>query len=152
MLVQPDAPLHPHLVDSFNASRLVHNNVVNVGTAEEATASLSGTSTPAPVVDDDKEDKEDELPDTDERSIANTRDPVPGDGIRTLDEMLALGRELLPSGARSAYGHSGGVADETFASRGGFPEGVMGAGGNEPAYTCFTPKFHLTLGRCWRDD
>jgi len=149
MLVNPKGTLHQHLVDSFNVSRLVHTNVANVGKApspsEPPSESASGTATPVPAPADDDKDEE-ELPDTDERSIANTRAPNPEDGIRTLDEMMEIGRGLMLDGARSAYGNNTWGAEETFATRGGFPEGVTGAGGGEPAYTCFTPKFHLTLG------
>jgi RNA exonuclease NGL2 len=154
MLVDPTASLHQHLVDSFNASRLVHDNVVKVGQApresEPPSASASGTATPVPTAAPAVEDKDDEeLPDTDERSIANTRAATAADGIRALDDLMAIGRDLMLGGARSAYGNNK-WGTETFADRAGFPPGVTGAGGGEPAYTCFTPKFHLTLGKCNR--
>lgn len=114
---------------------------VGVASSEPPSEAASGTATPEAK---DKDD-EDELPDKDERSIANTRDPVPADGILTLDQLLELGRELLTEPARSAYDSSK-YGDETYGSRGGFQKGVTGAGAGEPAYTCYTPLFKLTLG------
>ncbi|BEI93890.1 uncharacterized protein CcaverHIS019_0603490 [Cutaneotrichosporon cavernicola] len=142
ILAAPSVPLHPEIVESLNLSRLVHTNVAKIGVepgSEPPSESASGTATPAVKEKDD----EDELPDTDERSIAGTRRPIPGDGIATLDELLAMAAEVLPTPARSAYGVTE-WGSETYAARGGFKNST-GAGGNEPAYTCFTPLFKLTL-------
>lgn len=137
-------------------------------------SSSGGTSTSDPAEnpkdghdrDDEGEgDGEGELPDHDERSIANTRPPKSTDGIVELDELVRLMREALPSGAQSALGSTSplpssslpsdkeqgqamGDAErepETFGTRGGL-DGMDGAGRDEPAYTCFTPLFKLTLG------
>lgn len=139
ILAAPGAPLHPDLAESLNLSRLVHTNVSSIGMeTEPPSESASGTMTPK------EKDDEDELPDTNERSIANTRAPVPGDGIATLDELLVMAAELLPTPARSAYGVSK-WEGETYGARGGF-KNATGAGRGEPAYTCFTPLYKLTLG------
>lgn len=148
ILAAPGAPLHPDLVDSLNFSRLVHANVAKIGLepgTEPPSESASGTATPVK----EKDDEDEQLPDTDERSIAGTRRPTVGDGIATLDELLAMAAEVLPAPARSAYGVTewGG---ETYAARGGF-KNATGAGGNEPAYTCFTPLFKLTLGELGKE-
>lgn len=111
--------------------------------------------------DDDEEGEgegEGELPDHDERSIANTRPPKTADGIIEVDEMVRLMREVLPGGARSALGSipqrpatssaEAEVAEaETFGTRGGLDGLSESHGRDEPAYTCFTPLFKLTLGK-----
>lgn len=60
-------------------------------------------------------------------------------------------RELVgDEGLRSAYDviEWKEKGDATFASRGGWPEGVKAdKGGDEPGYTCFTGLFQLTLGK-----
>lgn len=141
MLSNPGAPIDKSLLESFKASRLVHTNVANIGNAAVGmeVASLCTSDT----ADDDKD--EEELPDSDERSIANTRSPTPADGILTLDSLLDIARDLLGEGGRSAYADTE-WGTETFAARGGFAPGVVARGGGEPAYTCFTPLFRLTLG------
>lgn len=123
----------------------MHTSVVKVGEApaESEPPSLSGSGTASPVPKE--KDDEDELPDTDERSIAGTRPATDADGIRTLDELLAMAAEVLPEPARSAYGTTE-WGPGTYGARGGFKDGATGAGSNEPAYTCFTPLFKLTLG------
>jgi len=109
---------------------------------------------------DNEKDDEGELPDSDERSIAKTRSPAEGDGILELGELVKMMQEILPTGARSTLStttsadyapadDSAGPSTsgtETFGSRGGL-EGMTGVGQDEPAYTCFTPLFKLTLGR-----
>lgn len=125
----------------------MHTSVVKVGETPSASEppSQSGSGTATPVAKE--KDDEDELPDTDERSIAGTRPPTDADGIRTLDDLLLMAQEVLPEPARSAYGTTK-WGTETYAARGGFKDGATGAGGNEPAYSCFTPLFKLTLGEC----
>jgi len=108
---------------------------------------------------DDEKDDEGELPDHDERSIAKTRSPRNGDGILEVEELVKMMQETLPTGARSALssipsaehapadGTAGSLQSgtETFGTRGGL-EGMTGVGKDEPAYTCYTPLFKLTLG------
>lgn len=100
----------------------------------------------------EKEDDE-ELPDSHERSIANSRDPIPSDGILDADQLAELARAVLGVGVRSAYASSdwAGANGVTFRKRGGF-ERLGGnddelEGSGEPGYTIFTPLFKLTLGR-----
>lgn len=139
---------------------------------ESATTSNAGTGTATPIAEaDEKEDAEGEgegegegdgeLPDTDERSVAGTRPPNAGDGIPELETLIELAKQLLPDrGLQSAYtAEKWTQGDEaTFAKRDGFvrsfegravPDGLSGL--NEPAYTCYTPLFKLTLGerRFW---
>lgn len=167
-LLASRGPYDQKIVQGFEDSRLVHTSVEKVGlppppTAaegeESAPASTSGTgantpapsSTPAPAgkeaeEKDDEGEGEGELPDSNEKSIANTRPPTEDDGILSLAEIEKLAAEVLPKPARSAYASTkwGG---ETYAARGGL-EGITHAeGGSEPAYTCFTPLFRLTLGK-----
>ncbi|KLT45013.1 Endonuclease/exonuclease/phosphatase [Cutaneotrichosporon oleaginosum] len=137
ILAAPGAPLDPALAASLNFSRLVHTSVAKIEASAPPSEMPSGAVTPA------EKDDEGELPDTDERSIAGTRAPTAADGIATLDELLEMARDVLPAPARSAYGASQ-WAGETYAARGGFNH-ASGAGGNEPAYTCYTPLFKLTL-------
>lgn len=96
---------------------------------------------------DDKDD-EDELPDSNEKSTANTRPPEEADGILPITELTKMLSETVPGGAKSAYGLSPWVTNgsETFGSRGGFGHLKPRDGKDEPAYTCFTPLFNLTLG------
>jgi hypothetical protein len=159
LLTAPTRPLHPSMISEIEESRFVHTSVDNIpGPARNDPPSTSGTgsSTPAeggtgsntPAEKDDEE----EPPDSHERSVANTRDPQPFDGILNADELAGLARKLLPEGVKSAFGSSdwAGNDGETFAKRGGF-ERVGGVGelegGGEPGYTCFTPLFKLTLGQ-----
>lgn len=108
-----------------------------------ASTAASGAATPEVEKDDEKE--EDELPDSHEESIAGTRPAREEDGIRRLEDLVGMMKDVLPEPARSAYGTSKWEA-ETYASRDGFLPGVKAVGGGEPAYTCFTPLFKLTLG------
>lgn len=108
---------------------------------------------------ENEKDEEGELPDHDERSIAKTHSPREGDGILEAEELVKMMREILPTGARSTLcsttsadhapaDTSAGPSSsgtETFGSRGGL-EGMSGMGKDEPAYTCYTPLFKLTLG------
>lgn len=104
--------------------------------------------------DDGEGEGEGELPDHDERSIANTRPPKTVDGIIELDELVRLMCEVMPGGARSALGSMSSPApasseetEETFGTRGGLDGLNEAEGRDEPAYTCFTPLFKLTLGK-----
>lgn len=126
----------------------MHTSVTKVGAtpAESEPPSQSGSGTATPVAKE--KDDEEELPDTDERSIAGTRPTTEADGIRTLDDLIAMAAEVLPEPARSAYGVTE-WGTETYGARGGFKDGATGAGANEPAYTCFTPLFKLTLGELY---
>jgi RNA exonuclease NGL2 len=108
---------------------------------------------------ENEKDDEGELPDHDERSIAKTRPPREGDGVLEVEELVKMMRDILPTGAVStlssttsadhapadtAAGHSQ-SGTETFGTRGGL-EAMTGSGQDEPAYTCYTPLFKLTLG------
>lgn len=117
----------------------------------------TGANTPNASEKDDEGDGEGEgegegeLPDSNEKSTAKTRAPEPSDGILSVEELQSMMQGLIgPSGLRSAYDVSGWntEADQTFQSRGGWPEGseALEKGKNEPAYTCFTKLFQLTLG------
>ena len=151
LLTAPERPLHHNMLREIEESRFVHSSVDGIGssprTQDPQIASGSSSSAPA------ENDKEDENPDLYERSVANTRSPNPSDGILVADELCQIARELLPEGARSAYGSSAwaGEDGETFQSRGGFEQLGEGLdaleGGAEPGYTCFTPLFKLTLGQ-----
>ena len=106
-------------------------------------------------------DEEGELPDSDERSVAKTRSPREGDGMLEVEELVKMMQEILPTGATSTLSSttsadhapaddSAGQSQsgtETFGTRGGL-EGMTGSGKDEPAYTCYTPLFKLTLGTC----
>lgn len=149
MLVDPASPLDPQPGQEVNNSRLVHTSLEGVGQllpAEES-GGETGTNTPDAGGKDEKDDEgEGELPDHDERSIANTRLPRDGDGILELDELVRMMTTELPGGATSAPGSIGvDTEEECFGSRGGL-EGMKGQGRDEPAYTCYTPLFKLTLG------
>jgi RNA exonuclease NGL2 len=82
--------------------------------------------------------------------LPKTNQPGDADGILTVDELQRTLRDLLgEQGLNSAYdvGAWQGKEDDTFASRGGWPQGAKTVkGGNEPGYTCFTGLFQLTLG------
>ncbi|KAK8866182.1 hypothetical protein IAR55_001333 [Kwoniella newhampshirensis] len=161
LLVAPHKPLHSSMIDEIRSSRLVHDSVQKVPLSRDTSIpqppSMSGTgaNTPNAVAATEskvKDDDEDELPDSNEKSIANTRAPEEKDGMSTAEQLVALVQQLLPNeGARSAYGStswSGGSTDtnmESFSRRGGFVPGLDAEGGGEPAYTCFTPLFRLTL-------
>jgi RNA exonuclease NGL2 len=167
LLVSPESPLHPKTINEVNVSRLVHTSVDNIEHTIPSHSlnggEVTGTSTEAPTADaeEDKDDEgegEGELPDHDERSIANTRPPKVCDGIVELDDLVRMMCEVLPGGARSVLGsvpasQSKGEVEtenerETFGTRGGL-DGMEGKGHgrDEPAYTCFTPLFKLTLGK-----
>lgn len=139
LLAAPFDPVPVQLLERFENSRLVHTSVADIPSSAVASTAASGAATPVPEKD------EEELPDTDEKSIAGTRPPTAEDGILSLESLTTMMRETLPAGARSAYGTTK-WDGETYASRNGFPLGVVAAGAKEPAYTCFTPLFKLTLG------
>lgn len=132
---------------------MVHNSVDAVNdTIPSDPSSSGGTGSNTPAVDkDDEGEGEGELPDHDERSIAKTRPPTQSDGIIELEELVRMMREEIPGGAISALGSSSpqsletGDRTETFGDRGGL-DGIGGIGRDEPAYTCYTPLFKLTLG------
>jgi RNA exonuclease NGL2 len=164
-LLASRGPYDPKIVQGFEDSRLVHTSVEKVGlpppppsAGDDASTSGTGANTPAPSTPAPTEPKaekgdegegegegEGELPDSNEKSIANTRAPTEDDGILSLSEVERLAAEVLPQPARSAYASTT-WGEETYAARGGL-EGIQRAeGGAEPAYTCFTPLFRLTLG------
>lgn len=165
-LLASRGPYDPKIVQGFEDSRLVHTSVEKIGVAppstategqtegaasEPASAPATGANTPVPANNkggDDDDEGEGELPDSNERSIANTRDATDKDGILMLAEIEKGMAEVLPQPARSAYASTK-WDGETYAERGGFEtlENPSDAqGGGEPAYTCFTPLFRLTLG------
>ena len=169
LLTNPHSALPGEIAKDVLNSRFVHKSLdahyepkPDVA-SESAATSNAGTGTATPVVeDDDKEDeKEDaegegELPDTDERSVAGTRSPTPADGIPELEALVEMAKQLLPAqGLQSAYTAEKCAQDKegTYARRNGFarsfegsdiPDGLTGQ--DEPAYTCYTPLFKLTLG------
>ncbi|WWD17612.1 hypothetical protein CI109_102053 [Kwoniella shandongensis] len=156
LLVNPHKPLPPSMVDEINSSRLVHDSVQKVPLSNNSAVpqppSLSGTGANTPIAaaastdSKEKDDDEEELPDSNEKSIANTRTPEERDGMLTADELISLARQALPEeGARSAYGSTSWSNEESFGQRAGFANVVDAEGGGEPAYTCFTPLFRLTL-------
>lgn len=154
MLVSPETPLDPKAAEEVKLSRRVHTSVDTVNQSlPQSSEGGTGSNTPATEGKDDEGgdegegEGEDELPDHDERSIANTRSPKEGDGILELDDLVEMMNEVLPGGATSTLGcikHEEGA--ECFGSRGGL-EGMHGRGRDEPAYTCYTPLFKLTLGK-----
>lgn len=152
LLVSSSSSLHARAVDDVNASRLVHTSLEHVSESfaetEEDTGGATGSNTPATTGKDDDEG-EGELPDHDERSIANTRPCRAGDGILEVDELVGLMQQELGQGAISALGSVSSAAEgedgETFGKRGGL-DSMTGHGRDEPAYTCYTPLFKLTLG------
>ncbi|WVQ82539.1 hypothetical protein IAT38_004668 [Cryptococcus sp. DSM 104549] len=168
LLVAPHKPLAPSLVAEVESSRFVHESLFKVAAAllptEPAPSeppSVSGTgtntpttSTPAPTStparkEKERDDEEEELPDSNEKSLKGTRPPTAADGLPTVPELVQLYQEVMPrGGARSAYGSAAwaeGRTGESFDARGGFAEGMEVEGRGEPAYTCFTPLFRLTL-------
>ncbi|WRT64419.1 uncharacterized protein IL334_001351 [Kwoniella shivajii] len=151
LLVSPHAPLPQPMIDEITSSRLVHDSVVKVAPlsapSEIPSTTATGSNTP---ITKDEEEGEGELPVSNEKSIANTRSPSTSDGILPVDQLVRGMRELLPlGGTQSAYGSTrwGSNNKESFGNRGGFDsiedENVNGK--EEPAYTCFTPLFRLTL-------
>lgn len=156
--------------DEVNNSRVVHTSVDSIekiipgsSVGQNQTTNEANVGVDQDGKDDESEaeaegddegegegEGEGELPDHDERSIANTRPPKPNDGILELDELVRM-MEALPGGATSALGSTPGNASEgeleTFGTRGGL-DGLdtKSQGRDEPAYTCFTPLFKLTLG------
>jgi len=162
LLSSPSTPLHPKTVEEVQSSRLVHISTEAIGKAMPATEGSNGeveTDEKDDEGDNDK-DEEGELPDSDERSVAKTRSPREGDGMLEVGELVKMMQEVLPTGARSTLAStasadhapadtSAGPSEsgtETFGSRGGL-EGMTGSGKDEPAYTCYTPLFKLTLGK-----
>ncbi|KAL7419277.1 RNA exonuclease ngl2 [Cryptotrichosporon argae] len=148
LLAAPHRPPHPAMLAEIESSRFVHTSLdklyetsaldaVDDGEGEgeggaSTSATATGSATPA----------EGEEPPP-ERAVKNTRDPVPADGLLSAERLLSEAAKVLPTGAISAYG-SANAGDETFAARGGFGD-AMGEGEKEPAYTCYTSLFKLTL-------
>ena len=164
LLIDPWRPLEPHLKDELEASRLIHHSLDKSRASLEPTAQTTteaadtvhaGSITPEDDDDEENEDGEgDESQDKDEHSIAGTRPPIASDGLLSVPELIQATQSATPSRLLSAYDTvhrlDASASAETFASRGGFREHaeVMseGNGRNEPAYSCFTPLFRLTLG------
>ncbi|WWC58882.1 uncharacterized protein I303_101427 [Kwoniella dejecticola CBS 10117] len=161
LLISPHNPLPQAMVDEITSSRIVHDSVTKISPSSELPQSSSsnaatGSNTPAAREDDEGEGEgegggegEGELPDNNERSIANTRPPRDDDGILSVEELVSAMRDISPQkGAKSAYGNTDWSDGQTFGNRGGF-EHIQGqgevVGRGEPAYTCFTPLFRLTL-------
>jgi len=140
----------------------VHISAEAIGKAMPATEGSNGEEGANEKDDEGENEKDDEgeLPDSDERSVAKTRSPREGDGMLEVEELVKMMQEVLPTGARSTLASTTSAdhapADtsagpsasgtETFGSRGGL-EGMTGLGKDEPAYTCYTPLFKLTLGK-----
>ncbi|KAL1408888.1 RNA exonuclease ngl2 [Vanrija albida] len=139
-LAAPHLPLDPAIAKTLEESRIVHTSAAKAlssAASEPPSEAASGTATPA------GKDEDEEAAAKDENSIANTRAPEADDGIRSLDDLLAALREVLPEPARSAYETSE-WQGEKYAAR--LPDGITTqAGRNEPAYTCYSPLFKLTL-------
>lgn len=138
-LAAPQLPLDPVIAKTLEESRIVHTSAVKAlsSASEPPSESASGTATPA------AKDEDEEAAAKDENSIANTRAPAAEDGIRSLDDLLTMLREVLPVPARSAYETSTWTG-EKYGAR--LPEGITTtAGRNEPMYTCYSPLFKLTL-------
>ncbi|OCF54373.1 hypothetical protein L486_08287 [Kwoniella mangroviensis CBS 10435] len=157
LLVSPHTPLPKSMIDEISSSRLVHDSVAKISpstitsVSEIPSTTATGSNTPTMKADEEGEG-EGELPDNNEKSIANTRTPQANDGILPVGELVKSMQEILPEGgARSAYGSTawGSKVDnqETFGRRGGFEHvnGDQVSGKEEPSYTCFTPLFRLTL-------
>ncbi|WWC66121.1 uncharacterized protein I206_100021 [Kwoniella pini CBS 10737] len=150
LLVSPHTPLPDTMIEEITSSRMVHDSVIKVSPSsylsDVSSTTATGSNTPNTKED---EEAEGELPDSNEKSIANTRSPRDTDGILSVEELVNAMRTILPTeGATSAYGNSSwaGADKENFDKRGGFNQ-VQGdvVGKGEPAYTCFTPLFRLTL-------
>lgn len=109
---------------------------------------------------DDENDNEREESSTDPTSIPNTRCPEKSDGILTPAQLLTLAQKLMPirgQACRSAYGSTHWTDDvqDTFAGRSDDERNLRSQemevgleGGGEGRYTCFSPLFRLTLGKC----
>ena len=162
LLSSPTTPIHPKTVEEVESSRLVHISTEAIGKAMPDTEGSNGEEGANEKDDEGENEKDDEgeLPDSDERSVAKTRSPREGDGMLEVEELVKMMQEVLPTGARSTLASTTSAdhapADtsagpsasgtETFGSRGGL-EGMTGSGKDEPAYTCYTPLFKLTLGK-----
>ncbi|WVQ61892.1 uncharacterized protein L199_000025 [Kwoniella botswanensis] len=157
LLVSPHTPLPKSMIDEISSSRLVHDSVAKISpstitnVSEVPSTTATGSNTPT-IKEDEEGEGEGELPDNNEKSIANTRTPQANDGILPVGELVKSMQEILPEGgARSAYDSTewGSKVDnqETFGRRGGFEHvnGDQVSGKEEPSYTCFTPLFRLTL-------
>jgi RNA exonuclease NGL2 len=166
LLSSPSTPLHTKTIEEVESSRLVHISTEAIGKAMPGTDGDKGEAGENEKDDEgeNEKDEEGELPDHDERSIAKTRPPREGDGVLEVEELVKMMQEILPAGATSTLSSttsadhapaddsagSSTSGTETFGSRGGL-NGMTGVGKDEPAYTCYTPLFKLTLGTP-RDD
>ncbi|WVR06125.1 hypothetical protein IAU60_003155 [Kwoniella sp. DSM 27419] len=144
LLVAPQQDLPVSMMNEIDQSRVIHDSVAKIVPAQgvEPAPSASGTGTNTP--SKDEEDDEHEGEDKAEGQLPNTRQPGTADGILPAIEMIRLMREVLTEGATSAYGSN--WNGDSFVGRGGH-DGLdrAVAGESEPAYTCFTPLFKLTL-------
>ena len=169
LLINPIRPLGPHLKDELESSRLLHQSVDKAHASVTTTLPASESTEPAAIhgavastvgtpddhndENDDDDEEGQQGPDTDERSIAGTRPPTASDGLLSVSELIQAFQSASPSRLISAYDIASPTDEpvQTFATRGGFREhaDVMqeGNGRNEPAYTCYTPLFRLTLGQ-----
>ena len=158
LLTSPQSTLSPDIIRQLSASRLVHTSVDKIGLdhtsapeSNSVSTSNAGTGANTPV-DEDEEDEDDgkeELPDNDERSVAGTRLPLASDGLLKVDDLIAIAQSVLNGkGCMSAYDNSTWSSNqaETYGGRGGSTMSGVMAGLSEPAYTCYTPLFKLTLG------
>lgn len=166
----PPASIDPSAQPEPSADTTPEEAQGGSNTSDPASTGATGSNTPADKEKDaDEGDAEGEgegegeggEPDSNEKSIANTRPLQPSDGILPIEELVKLFQEALPRGQSLTSAYASGLhrieqsaptaaiqgETETFASRGGLEiiEG-KGQGGGEPGYTCFTPLFKLTLG------
>lgn len=140
-----------------HSSRIVHTSVDKI--APETDADQAGAQDEDEAEDeeaDQGENAEEELPDNHERSIKNTRRGTPADGLLTCDELTQLAQKLL-NGQPVVSAYAAGAWEtrmdpskvETFGGR--RDTAVDGneekPGDKEPAWTCFTPLWRLTLGK-----
>lgn len=170
LFTNPHHPLPREIQKDVIASRFVHRSLEPEEPTTGSTATSNagtGSNTPA-AQENDKDEEGDEGEgeggggETDENSVKGTRPARPDDGILEMAELIQIARDLLPhGGCRSAYtaGQWAEKEEQTYTGRKGFersfgksiPDGLEGHG--EPAYTCYTPLFKLTLGeltRCHR--
>lgn len=147
LLMNPNQAMSKAQTDDLQASRLVHQSIDTMSAAMLNAGEGEGPDGPNDDGEEDGEagEKDQTQSDKDERSIANTRTPVSGDGILGISELIALARESFHPGCQSAYGSSR-WSGETYAQRALQQADQLAAGGLEPSYTCFTPLFRLTLG------
>ena len=143
LLTSLQTSLRPEHLEEISSSRLIHTSLQNISipthpASTTTSDSASGTATPAEhTVDDDDDDDDSEK---EEHSRANTREAVPEDGLLSPEELHELAKSIVPP-LHSAYA----ATKHEFATYGSRSPSV-GAGDGEPAYTCYTPLYKLTLG------